>query len=55
MVGSWAYGGFAERHVDRWLSSRAGVQMYCATEHYLLNYLSLLVSAEAFRRVSGAL
>ena len=24
MVGSWAYGGFAERHVDRWLSSRAG-------------------------------
>ena len=24
MVGLWAYGGFEGRHVDRWLSSRAG-------------------------------
>ena len=24
MVGPWAYGGFEERHVHRWLSSRAG-------------------------------
>ena len=24
MVGPWAYGGFEGRHVDRWLSSRAG-------------------------------
>ena len=24
MVGPWAYGGFKGRHVDRWLSRRAG-------------------------------
>ena len=24
MVGPWAYGGFEGRHVDRFLSSRAG-------------------------------
>ena len=24
MVDPWAYGGFEERHVHRWLSSRAG-------------------------------
>ena len=53
MVGPWAYGGFKGRHVDRWLSSRAGwsvdllrggTQYFFFFFFYLLEYLqSILV------------
>ena len=40
MVGPWAYGGFEGRHVDRWLSSRAGwsAPRDCAAEQYFFRF-----------------